>query len=210
MLFALPGGRQTLTYWRPVACTIGVLLVTGSGCTAYHWFYKIAPLSGIVPSEDVSSCAADHMDTAFRNITNQDVGENAVAWLEWWKENRSKSQVEWIRDGFTRYGVTVAFQPNPSDTIALLKLLGNEGQSRQVPDFVQYNAFRWLRDSEFNPVEFVLANDASSLDSTTRRGLLEYLLRERSWPRKDNVGGLDFADAEDPCSDSSDTRFTLN
>ena len=45
-------------------------------------------------------------------------------------------------------------------------------------------------------MEFVFANDPSSLDSTTREGLLEYLERERFWPKKDHVGGLDeFANA---------------
>lgn len=74
-------------------------------------------------------------------------------------------------------------------------------ESESVPPFVKHNAFRWLRDSDFNPVEFALSNAGGALDATARAGLLEYLRRERNWPKKDRVGILGFGEKEDPYSD---------
>ena len=52
-------------------------------------------------------CASGHKEVALSYITNQDFGEDAKGWITWWKANKEKSQLEWIQDGFARYGITV-------------------------------------------------------------------------------------------------------
>jgi len=153
--------------------------------------------------DDISSCMAGHRDNAFRMISNHDLGEDAAAWLRWWSENKSKSQVEWIRDGFAVHGVIVNIPPEPSDAEPLLRLLGNTStnESDQIHDFLKYNAFRWLRDSDFNPVAFAISNVTDSTEPTVKAGLLEYLERERAYPKRDRVGVLVSAEEVDPFSD---------
>lgn len=152
------------------------------------------------PGDDISSCRAGHRDTAFRGITNQDVGEEAAAWLDWWKKNRSKSQLEWHRDGFALCGVTVSIPPSPQDTVPLLQLLGDSHATNPVPDHIQHNAFRWLRDSGFNPVEFALRADGD-LEDIAKSGLVKYLKYERTWPARDGVGIVPFTAPENPYTD---------
>ncbi|MGO9806342.1 MAG: hypothetical protein ACLPKH_06440, partial [Rhodomicrobium sp.] len=43
-----------------------------------------------------------HSATAMQFITNQDAGQNADAWLAWWKKNKSKSI--WADGRFDRRG----------------------------------------------------------------------------------------------------------
>jgi hypothetical protein len=191
-------------YWNEVKISISRLgwqhdefAPAGSYGDAQFMAWMMARIN---PGDDISSCVAGHKDNAFREITNQDAGENAIAWLNWWKVNKSKSQVEWLRDGFAQHDITVTIPPSNEDTVPLLRLLGDSSEPETVPPFVKHNAFRWLRDSDFNPVEFALSDDAGSLDDTARAGLLEYLRRERYWPKKDRVGILAFGEMEDPYS----------
>jgi hypothetical protein len=133
-----------------------------------------------------------HSDYAMRLITNQDVGDKTDAWLDWWKKNESKSQEEWIADGFSRHGVKVAAPPTAAQTEALLAILGNsEGkQGTTIPGYLQYNAFRWLRDSGFEPVGFAVSN--RPLPAAVARGLLEYAKFQRRWPSALGLGVLSF------------------
>ena len=160
-------------------------------------------MSQTEPDDDISGCSAGHRDSYFRQITNQDPGESAAEWLAWWKENASKSQEEWKRDGFTPYGVTVSIPPSEADAIPLLTLLGNVStdESDRIPDFVKYNAFRWLRDSDFNPVVFAISHVTNSTPTEIKMGLFEYLRHERAFPTRDHVGELRFAEKEDPYAD---------
>ena len=153
--------------------------------------------------DDISSCSDGHRDSAFRQITNHDVGESATEWLAWWEENGSKSQEEWIRDGFTAYGVTVMIPPSEADTVPLLTLLGNvsTNETERIPRFVKYNAFRWLRDSEFNPVAYAVSNVTESIQTEIKTGLLEYFRMERIFPKRDHVGELTFDQRDDPYAD---------
>jgi hypothetical protein len=155
------------------------------------------------PDEEIADCTAGHRVIGFSRISNQDVGDDAKAWLAWWEENKAKSQAEWIRDGFRAYGVTVGIPPSDADAIPLLRLLGNTStnESERLPDFIKYNAFRWLRDSDFNPVAFAISNRNESADDPVKTGLLEYLRRERHWPKKDYVGTIRFGDDVDPYAD---------
>jgi hypothetical protein len=81
------------------------------------------------------------------------------SWAPWTDANRSRTQVEWIKDGFLKHGVTVHLPPGPEDTAPLLRLLGRKTWNtlfggpqgaeapESIPSYIQYNAFRWLRDS---------------------------------------------------------------
>jgi len=66
-----------------------------------------------------------HGALAMRYISNQDVGDQADAWHAWWKKNRSKSQEEWIVDGFKWRGFMIDIPPARKQVVILLELLGN-------------------------------------------------------------------------------------
>jgi len=135
-----------------------------------------------------------HSATVMRCITNQDVGDDADAWLAWWEVNKAKSQEEWMIDGFRKYDIDPSIPPSSRNIVSLLELLGNSetDEASAVPWHVKYNAFRWLRDSDFDPVAFAVANMADSISEKTKRGLLEYQKRERRWPKVSRVGILPF------------------
>jgi hypothetical protein len=59
---------------------------------------------------------------------------------------------------------------------------------------MQYNAFRCLRDSGFEPVQFALSS--RDLSPAVERGLLEYVKFERSFPAEDGVGILAFGEKD--------------
>jgi hypothetical protein len=134
-----------------------------------------------------------HSATAMRFLTNQDVGEDADAWLDWWEKNKSKSQEEWIADGFAERGFKIGVPPTPDQTPRVLTLLGDSdtNESTAIPQHMKYNAFRCLRDSSFDPVGFVLSNRAASAD--IERGLLEYAKLYRRCPEAIGLGILPFA-----------------
>lgn len=139
-----------------------------------------------------------HSATAMRYLTNQDAGESAKEWLIWWDTNKDKSQIEWISDGFKEHGVTVGLQPTPEQTEQLLALLSasDTDEENVVPTFVRYNAFRWLRDSGFQPAAHVVSQNGLSAQQAA--GILEYERFLERWPIGCNVGILR------PDTDSSD------
>ena len=142
-----------------------------------------------------------HSATAMRYITNQDAGEEADTWLDWWVKNKSKSQDEWIADGFRQRGFEIDVPPSPDQMPELLRLLGNSdtNESTGIPEHMQYNAFRCVRDSDFAPVEYAISNRPFSAD--VERGLLEYARLERLWPTSNEVGILSFGKTNDECKD---------
>jgi hypothetical protein len=141
-------------------------------------------------------CFGGHSGTAMQFITNQDVRRDAEAWLDWWKKNKSKSQEQWISDGFTTCGFAIDVPPKPGQITSLLVLLGRPDSNRTTPLLTptKYNAFRCLRDSGFDPVKFALSNRAMSPD--IERGLLEYAEWLRRWPAALGVGILPFGAKE--------------
>ncbi len=147
----------------------------------------------IRPGDDISSCFVGHQSSAFARITNQSIGREAAAWLEWWDRNQAESQEEWIWDGFDKAGIHVSLPPTEADVIPLLEFLGKEDglDSYRLSD-LQYNAFRWLRDSDldFEPLEFVFAHSADAARPEIQAGLLRYRRYERSYPIKETVGRL--------------------
>ena len=138
-----------------------------------------------------------HSATAMRHITNQNAGEDADAWLNWWEQNKSKSQQEWIADGFRHRGFDIDVPPKAEQTPRLLALLGNSetDELTEIPTEMKYNAFRCLRDSGFEPVVFVLSN--RTMSGELERGLLEYAKWERCWPSLEGVGILPIGEKKD-------------
>jgi len=138
-----------------------------------------------------------HSASSMRYITNQDVGEDADAWLAWWAENKSKSQEEWIADGFRKRGFEIDVPPTTEQIPALLAVLGNSetNEPTAIPREMKYNAFRCLGDSRFEPVAYALSNRTVSAE--VERGLLEYAKREHHWPSASGVGILRFGKKED-------------
>lgn len=133
-------------------------------------------------------------------MTNQHVTE----WGQWTEANRGRSQEEWIRDGFFRHGVKVHLPPQADDTIPLLRLLGrkswdflvgspeDEEAQNAIPSYVQYNAYRWLRDSGFKPMEFTASNPKLLAESEISQGLLTFAAWRAAYPGRDGLGVLAF------------------
>ncbi len=119
-------------------------------------------------------------------------------WLEWYARNKSKSQEELIQDGFREYGVEVHLPPTKDDILPLLNLMGNESEDKdnhlRVLWSAKYNAYRWLRDSGFNPVEFVLARDCKNMPEQLKRGIKEYFKMQKYYPSENQLGLLAFAE----------------
>ena len=147
-----------------------------------------------------------HKDSALRYITNQDPVSSKKtncekAWLEWWAQNKNKSQLEWIQKGFESYNVKVSMAPSKKEQEALLILLGNTRKNKDkihdmIPNYVKYNAFRWLRDSGFNPVDYAIKNVNKSTSKDVIKGLYEYQKLYEIYPKGDYVGIIPFSDNE--------------
>lgn len=138
-----------------------------------------------------------HSASSMRYITNQDVGEDADAWLGWWQKNKFKTQEEWIADGFHHCGFEIDVPPTPEQMPALLALLGSSETNalKAIRAEVKYNAFRCLRDSGFDPVAFALSNRIVTAE--IKRGLLEYAKEQRLWASVSDVGILPFGQKHD-------------
>lgn len=167
----------------------------------------------IVADDEFRHCGCT--DTALALMTNQRVS----SWGDWLTTNGDRSQEEWIRDGFLEYGVTVHLPPTPDDAGTLLTLLGqqsenerceghaDESDSDTVPGHIQYNAFRWLRDSGFQPRRFAALNGDLSLESTKARGILRYSEWHIGYPENDGLGVLAFGRHSETGTDGSDSDF---
>jgi hypothetical protein len=143
------------------------------------------------PDTDMSCFGTyTHSATAMRYLTNQDAGEDGKDWLAWWEDNKNKSQTEWIREGFKQHGVAVDTRPSTEQTELLLGLLGRSETDEEdaIPAYVRYNAFRWLRDSGFQPVAHVISQE--DLSAQRAAGMLEYERFLEHWPSACNVGIL--------------------
>jgi hypothetical protein len=116
-------------------------------------------------------------------------------------EQPAKSQEEWIQDGFATVDIHVSLPPTEADVIPLLELLGTEdvdgtwGYSTSL----KYNAFRWLRDSDFNfdPMDFVFTHSTDAARPEIQAGLLEYRKHERRHPNRETAGRLYFGTVTD-------------
>ncbi|MBI4232724.1 hypothetical protein HY605_05840 [Candidatus Peregrinibacteria bacterium] len=162
--------------------------------------------------EIISECGnIGHKDAALEFITNHNPAKGKEGgiekeWLQWWSKNKDKSQLEWIKDGFVQYGVQVHIPPEADDWEPLLVLLGNTGtnEANKIPSYVKYNAYRWLRDSGFDPIVFAISNVNVSTPDVVRQGLFEYSKYFDIFPKRDQVGILPFRD--EPKDDHDNSR----
>ncbi len=147
-------------------------------------------MAHVTPGSDMGCMGGGlcHSASSMRYITNQDVGDNADAWLDWWDKHKSKSQEEWIAQGFRQRGFEIDVPPTLAQAPRLLSLLGNSETNKltAIPGEMKYNAFRCLRDSGFEPVAYALSNRMVSAE--IERGLLEYARMERQGAAARSVG----------------------
>lgn len=125
----------------------------------------------VADGTDLESCQSGHRDSSLVMITNHAPPEAISSdawrqhWLHWWQAHRDKSQEEWIHAGFHEQGLEIRLPPTKHDWPALLQILGaTAGPSpiphRSRPDLLypshlQFNAYRWLRDSGFDPIQYL-------------------------------------------------------
>jgi hypothetical protein len=164
-----------------------------------RWFLWLADKA----ATDKNFLACGCSEAALGLMSNQ----HPDSWSEWMKANRNRTQEEWIRDGFSQYGVSVHLPPDAHDVEPLLKLIGRptwnflmggpQGTNapEDVPDYVQYNAFRWLRDSGFNRSEYVRSNATVAASRDMTIALLKYANWQSSFEfaQRDHLGVLAFA-----------------
>jgi len=171
----------------------------------------VGPLVESMVSGEGIGCAGGHREAALEGITNHSPPEGTdlgAFWSEWWARSAEQTQAEWIRRGFESDGYPVTLPPNERDWPTLLKLLGEKKDGSAVrsaghfpeddfahPRRARYNAFRWLRDSGFDPVVYALGTEAVG-DEVTRQGLLAYREFEREF-RTGVPGRLEFAPEDD-------------
>jgi hypothetical protein len=119
-----------------------------------------------------------HSALSMHYITNQYVSEDADPWLAWWEKNKTKSQLEWIADGFAQRGFKVSVPPTAVQAPILLAILDrSKPNSSPGQEPLRYNAFRCLRDSGFDPIKYALSQQ--SMNDDVKNGLSEYWMW---WP----------------------------
>jgi hypothetical protein len=118
-------------------------------------------------------------------MTNQDLGPRPETWLQWWRENKHKTQVEWIREAFEKAAITLHTPLTKQDVRALLVLIGKrkgavvkEGGLApprwESPWHLRYNAMRWLRDSNFHAYPLSVGELAGEDSESVLNGLLAF------------------------------------
>jgi hypothetical protein len=191
----------------------------------YHWpchhvgssrYYDYANRDDILQYYDlnhpVKLCCAQ---AAMSCPTNWKFGTREE-WDAWMKVHRDESQEEWIKSGFEKHGVIVHLPPQQEDIEPLLILLGrsvsnsaqtdkdgenahtqnDSGETTSTPYYVEYNAFRWLRDSRFSPVEYALDNPKAANNELIRKGLEKFEKLYGYYPREAGMGILSFGESK--------------
>ena len=178
------------------------------------WVERI--IGGIKDNQSDLSCSAGHKDAALELITGQrphSIGEipSAEDWLLWWQKNKDKTQVQWIQEGLSQFGVSIHIPPSPGEQEQLLRILvtGNDPES-DPPWHVRYNAFRVLRGCEFDAIDFALTNATVGISEELKNGLRKYNLMYRSWPKEDFVGWLPIDGQQADLSQSAPDYFLYN
>jgi hypothetical protein len=158
--------------------------------------------------EKLSGCvwSGNHKDSALQYITNQDPTNvkdcnESKKWIEWWNINKDKDQLQWIRDGFAKFGINVSTPAKPNEYKTLLVVLSktkvvDDYEAAVYPDYMRYNAFRWLRESGFNPLDYALKSINKDSSKEEIKGLYQYQNYYRETPTEDGVGILAI-----PCED---------
>jgi hypothetical protein len=173
--------------------------------------------------EELCGCCVGSKDDALWHITNQDPANGKSTgienkWREWWGKNKNKSQTQWLRDGFVKYGIKLSIPPKKEEYASLLKLLANEKKNEDktsvIPDYIKYNAFRWLRDSGFKPADYVSNTEGKSISKDVVKGIFEYQELKALSPTIDGVGALNFkvipAKTASSCNTDKYDRYMVN
>mgnify|MGYP000294801053 CR=1 FL=1 len=113
-------------------------------------------------AEDVMGCLGGsgptHGDVALAMITNHDLGNSGEAWLDWWAVHQDQSQLEWIVDGFREVGVEINIPLTDGSIAPLLVFLSAEKRAENKKGNLWLNAYKLLRDSDFEPVSYLRAH----------------------------------------------------
>ena len=122
-------------------------------------------------------------------------------WNKWLIKNKDKTQDEWILDGFEQYGIDVWLPVRQEDIPVLLKVMGREKfnftekqkvkelTDKNIPYYFVYNAFRCLRDSDFEPLDYIF-KQTKPLPEDLKKGLELYVALNRSFPAERRLGLL--------------------
>lgn len=148
--------------------------------------------------KEIATCGVvGHKDAALKFITCHDPAPGTnynteAQWIGWWKTNKGKSQLEWIQSGLRQFGVVAHLPSISQDAEPLLTLLGNKrtNVTEKIPAHVKYNAFRWLRDSEFDVIAYAISNVTVHTPEMVRVGVIEYSKFEKLFPKRDQIGVL--------------------
>jgi len=108
-----------------------------------------------------------HLIDALSDMTNQSCSNN-LEWIAWWTTNKSKTQVEWIREGFAQRGINLHQPLTTNDIVALLRVISSSHGG------LHFNAQRWLRDAHFRPREFYFAAIPTEDKDQIIHGLVDY------------------------------------
>ncbi len=163
--------------------------------------------------EEICACGSiGHKDAALEVITNQDPAgdksrEKRRQWLQWWERNGEKTQEEWIRDGFAQYGVVLQTPLTTNNIISLLAILGSTNNESALPSRLGYNAMRWLRDSDVNPLTFTLAWLTPTNSETLFRGLIRFASASAFEPKSDGIGVLNLGAPPVPTGETAGSAF---
>lgn len=141
------------------------------------------------------SCLAPMSNHGFESISE---------WVTWYSINKDKTQEEWIQQGFAEKGFRIALPPSKSDAVTLLGVLVTRSSDSQdvdfrgerrfeAPQFLRYNAFRWLRDMGFDPIEFLLEGNQPEIPQELVEGLRQFRDFSKEFPLSNHVGLLEFA-----------------
>jgi hypothetical protein len=139
-------------------------------------------------------------DQVLRLMTNQRAGRNRDAWIRWFQEHREETQEQWLQEGFAEHGVMVHLPPSAEDHESLLILLGNRDKDAdekpRIPGELNYNAFRWLRDSGFHWADYMDSHPEWRSSKHLATGLCWYAALDSSYTKEQGCGLLAFASAD--------------
>jgi hypothetical protein len=157
----------------------------------------------------LEGCGNSHKDGSLTQITNQQPPDHSGMsieqwWQEWWRDHQHQSQEEWVQEGFSKMGYPIKLPADRSDWKTLLRILGASAgpdQSGGVAPLhaqsFQYNAFRWLRDSGFEPVKYLLERPEISSDMEMQEGILAYQKLQSTFAQRWVPGRLPLSKFED-------------
>lgn len=153
--------HSKLRYWEEAQKSVHRIGITHDvGIEIGYWGGKdwvVWIMQHIKPGQVIDGCEASHLGESLAAMTNQQLEPKAEVWLAWWTTNQNKSQLEWIKAGFADKGIFLQQPLTTNNIFALLKLSRLDTNSpviantpRHLRSSLRYNAFRWLRDSNFD------------------------------------------------------------